>query len=66
MPDLDGLTICKILKSNLFTYKIPVIFVTAMVESNVLARLEVTQAAGIITKPYDITSLDLQIATICQ
>ena len=66
MPDLDGLTVCEVLKSNLFTCTIPVIFITAMVEANVLARLEATLAAGIITKPFDITNLDTQIAKMCK
>ena len=66
MPDLDGLTVCEVLKSNLFTCTIPVIFITAMVEAKVLARLETTLAAGIITKPFDVTNLDLEIAKMCQ
>ncbi len=66
MPDLDGLTVCEVLRSNLFTCTIPVIFITAMVEAKVLARLEATLAAGIITKPFDITNLDTQIAKMCK
>ena len=66
MPDLDGLTVCEVLKSNLFTCTIPVIFITAMVEAKVLARLEATLAAGIITKPFDVINLDLEIAKMCQ
>ena len=66
MPDLDGLTVYEVLRSNLFTCTIPVIFITAMVEAKVLARLEATLAAGIITKPFDITNLDTQIAKMCQ
>ena len=65
MPDLDGLTVCEILKSNLFTCTIPVIFITAMVEENILTQLENSLAAGIITKPMNITSLDLEIAQMC-
>ena len=66
MPDLDGLTVYEVLRSNLFTCTIPTIFITAMVEARVLARLEATLAAGIITKPFDITNLDTQIAKMCQ
>ena len=66
MSDLDGLTVCEVLKSDLFTCTIPVIFITAMVEAKVLARLEATLAAGIITKPFEVTNLDLEIAKICQ
>ena len=65
MPDLDGLTAYEVLKSNLFT-TIPVIFITAMVEAKVLAQLEATLAAGIITKPVDVNNLDTQIAKMYQ
>ena len=66
IPDMDGLTVCDVLKSNLFTCTIPVIFITAMVEAKVLARLEATLAVGVITKPLDVINLDLEIAKICQ
>ena len=66
MPDLDGLTVCEALKSNRFTCTIPVIFITAMVEASVLAQLEATLAVGIITKPFDVTNLNLEIAKMCQ
>ena len=66
MPDLDGLAVYEILKSNLFTGSIPIIFTTAMVHPKAIARLENTQAKGIITKPFDFLNLHLQIAKICQ
>ena len=40
MPGLDGLAVYEILKSNLFTCSIPIIFMTAMVHSKVLNRLK--------------------------
>ena len=66
MPGLDGLTVCKILKSNLFTCGIPVIYITAMTQNKALAQLENTLAEGVITKPFDVNYLDSQIAKICQ
>lgn len=66
MPDLDGLTVYEVLKTNLFTCTIPVIFITARVEAKMLKRLEATLAAGIITKPMDVINLDTQIAKMCQ
>ena len=66
MPDLDGMTVCEILKNNLFTCSIPVIFITAMTQEKLLSEIETTLAEGIITKPFDINSLDLQIAEICK
>ena len=66
MPDLDGFTVCEILKSNLFTGTIPIIFITAMVHPKSITRLEDSLAEGIITKPFDVVKLHLQIAKICQ
>ena len=66
MPDLDGLAVLDILKSNSFTCSIPVIFTTAMVKSDLLCQLKNTLAVGIITKPFNIIDLDSQIAKICQ
>ena len=66
MPDLDGVAVLDVLKSNLFTCSIPVIFITAMVQTDLLSRLDNTPAVGVITKPFDIINLDSQIAEICQ
>lgn len=66
MPGLDGLTVYEVLKSNLVTCTIPVIFLTAMTQPKLLRELEATLAVGIITKPFDIINLDVQIAQMCQ
>ena len=66
MPGLDGLTVCEVLKSNLFTSGIPVIFMTAWVQDKALTQLENSLAEGVITKPFDVIHLDSQIAKICQ
>lgn len=66
MPGLDGFTVYDILKSNLFTRTIPIIFITAIALEQVLARLEATSAVGIITKPLDVINLPSQIAKMCQ
>ena len=66
MPDLDGLTVCEVLKSNLFTCSIPIVFFTAMVRDEILARLENTWAEGVITKPCDVINLNSKIAEICK
>ena len=66
MPDLDGLAVYEVLKSNLFTCSIPIIFMTAMVQSKILNRLENTMAEGIITKPFDSLNLHSQIVKFCQ
>ena len=66
MPGLDGLAVLDVLKSNLFTCSIPVIFLTAMVQNRVISQLDNTLAVGIITKPFDVINLDSQIAEISQ
>jgi CheY-like chemotaxis protein len=65
MPGLDGLTVYEVLKSNLFTCSIPIIFITAMARAKVLSQLKATWAEGIIIKPFDALNLDSQIAKIC-
>jgi CheY-like chemotaxis protein len=65
MPGLDGFTVYEVLKFNLFTCTIPIIFMTALTQEEVLTQLEATLAEGIITKPFDTINLDSQIATIC-
>jgi CheY-like chemotaxis protein len=66
MPDLDGLTVCEVLKTNLITRSIPLIFMTAMTQDKTVARLENSLAEGIIFKPFNPLNLDSQIAIICQ
>lgn len=65
MPNLDGLTVCEILKSNSFTCTIPIIFMTAMTKEKTLRNLKSTLAQGIILKPFDALNLRSLIATIC-
>ncbi|GAB4535023.1 MAG: hypothetical protein Tsb0014_21670 [Pleurocapsa sp.] len=57
MSDVDGLSVYEILKHNLFTCTIPVIFITAMVNDKVLRELRKTGANGIITKPFNTVTL---------
>ena len=66
MPNLDGYTVCEVLKSNLFTCSIPVIFITEIAQNIVLARLKSTLAKGIITKPFNPIRLHSRIAEICE
>ncbi|MGL6344653.1 MAG: response regulator [Waterburya sp.] len=65
MPDLDGLTVHNLLKQNLFTCTIPIIFVTAMVNDKVISELEDANVNGIITKPLNPNSLASDISKMC-
>lgn len=66
MPDLDGFTVYNILKSNLYTRTIPIIFITGVALERVVARLKTTSAEGIIVKPLNTINLHSQIAQMCQ
>ena len=66
MPELDGLAVYDMLKSNSATSSIPIIFMTATTRKNVISRLEDTASAGILIKPLDMTSLKTQIKKLCQ
>ena len=66
MPELDGLAVYDMLKSNLATSSIPIIFMTATTRKNVISQLEDTASAGILIKPLDMASLKSQIKKLCQ
>lgn len=62
LPDTDGYTVCKALRTNSRTRHIPVIFLTEKDErSDRIAGLELG-ADDYITKPFDIEELRLRIA----
>ncbi|MGF1505759.1 MAG: response regulator [Chloroflexi bacterium] len=62
LPDMDGYTLCKRLRTNTRTRHIPVIFLTQRDErSDRIAGLELG-ADDYITKPFDIEELRLRIA----
>jgi CheY-like chemotaxis protein len=52
MPGMDGKTTLAEIKSNGFS-NIPVIFMTAKVQSDELAQYKALGAKGVITKPFD-------------
>ncbi len=62
LPDTDGYTVCKTLRSNSRTRHIPIIFLTEKDErSDRIAGLELG-ADDYITKPFDIDELRLRVA----
>ena len=65
MPKLNGLATYDVLKSNLFTCSIPIIFITAMAQDKVLARLKHTLAEGLIIKPFNLPQLEYRIKELC-
>ena len=64
MPDMDGVEVYKILKSNSKTSSIPVVFVTAMPMLEQTLIKEIDRDVAIIAKPLDILTLSDRITNI--
>jgi DNA-binding response OmpR family regulator len=65
LPDLDGLSVCEILRLQPSTGKIPIIFVSALT-SEVTRRIAGLQADDFFTKPLDLERLQRRIADLLQ
>jgi DNA-binding response OmpR family regulator len=65
LPDLDGLSVCEILRRQPSTKKIPIIFMSALT-SEVTRRTVVMQADDFFTKPLDLERLQLRITDLLQ
>ena len=63
LPDLDGLSVCEILKRQPHTKKIPVIFMSALT-SDVTRRTAAMNAEDFFTKPLDLNRLEKRIAEL--
>jgi CheY-like chemotaxis protein len=63
MPDMDGLTLFKELQKDLATQAIPVILLTAKVQSTDLAQFAKLGIAGVIAKPFDPLTLVEQVTS---
>jgi diguanylate cyclase (GGDEF)-like protein len=66
LPDIDGFEVCRILRTNIRTSHVPIIFLTQKDErSDKLAGLELG-ADDYITKPFDIEELKLRVQRAIQ
>jgi len=63
MPEMDGFEVCEILKSNSITKDIPIIFLTAVTDSENIVRGFEMGAVDYITKPFNKGELIARIAT---
>ena len=63
LPDLDGLSVCEILRRQPATRKIPVIFMSAL-SGDVTRRTVAVQAEDFFTKPLDMDRLAKRIGEL--
>jgi DNA-binding response OmpR family regulator len=63
LPDLDGLSICQMLRRQPSTKKTPVIFMSALT-SEVTRRTVAVQADDFFTKPLDLPRLEKRIVEL--
>ncbi|HTX21184.1 MAG TPA: response regulator [Candidatus Aquilonibacter sp.] len=63
LPDLDGLSVCEILRRQPATKKIPIIFMSAL-SSDVTKRTVAMQADDFFTKPLDLPRLVKRIGEL--
>jgi CheY-like chemotaxis protein len=63
LPDLDGLSVCEILRRQPATKKIPIIFMSAL-SSDVTKRTASMHAEDFFTKPLDLERLEKRIGEL--
>src|SRR5665213_887307 len=63
LPDLDGLSVCEILRRQPNTKKIPVIFMSAL-SSEITKRTASMHAEDFFTKPLDLNRLEKRIGEL--
>ncbi len=63
LPDLDGLSVCEILKRQASTKKIPIVFLSAL-SSDVTRRTVAMQADDFFTKPLDLERFQRRIVEL--
>jgi len=63
MPEMDGFEVCKILKSNDATKEIPIVFLTALTETNDIVRGFELGGVDYITKPFVKAELLVRVKT---
>jgi len=63
LPDLDGLSVCEILRRQPGTKKIPIIFMSAL-SSEVTKKTAAMNAQDFFTKPLDLNRLEKRISEL--
>ena len=58
LPDISGYDVCEKIKSNKNLKHIPLYYITAIPESDVRKKLEVTKAEGLLLKPFNFSEFE--------
>ena len=58
LPDISGYDVCEKIKSNKNLKHIPLYYITAIPESDVREKLEVTKAEGLLLKPFNFSEFE--------
>jgi CheY-like chemotaxis protein len=66
MPGLDGLDVYELLKLNITTCLIPIIFMTAMNLIETTLKRQIFEKAKVITKPLNIYQLSNQLSEVLE
>ncbi|UGQ48170.1 response regulator transcription factor [Massilia endophytica] len=61
MPDMDGLTVCRLLKANAATHHIPVIFLSGATEAHERTKGLTVGGVDYVTKPYSVAELSARM-----
>jgi CheY-like chemotaxis protein len=64
MPEMDGYEVCRRLKADESTARIPVVLLTARRETN-QARIDAAGVAGVLHKPFQPDTLAQQVRDLC-
>ncbi len=58
LPDIDGYELCKKIKDLEHLKEIPIVYITARSEEEVLEKIDETGANGYLMKPFDMNEFD--------
>jgi CheY-like chemotaxis protein len=66
MPDLNGLDVYELLKSDITTCLIPIMFMTAIDPIGRILKLQIPDNVKVITKPLNIDQLSHQLSEVLE
>ena len=58
LPDISGYEVCERIKSNKNFNHIPIFYMTAIPESEVIEKLEKTKVEGLLLKPFNFSEFE--------